>query len=231
MSEYCACVLYKVIQIIRSFFLPKRESRLRRYDTQIQTHLTVLLIPIQDLLINRLIQTNPLHRTNNLMGPRSIRPADRVLPIGIDYQSDQVRPHIMTAKVIQCLAQMTLVEIDVHKYQALEVLGGLLNEGLAIWSVDPRVAVVNVVIFCVFARWSLQGDSGGRNGLEGREGVGCRFDGVGGRYNVRVGVGDVGVRIWVLEGCGARIERPGRSTLVTPRVMLVISCRAYHAAT
>lgn len=147
------------------------------------------------------------------MRPTPIHPTDRTLTIRIHHEANQIRPHIMSPEIIQRLAQVRLIQIDIHKHQAFEVVRRLRDECLTVRAVDPRVAVVDVVVLGVFARGRLEAHAFGGDGLERGEGVGACFDGVGGGYDVGVGVGDVGVGVRVFEGCGVGVEGPERTMI------------------
>jgi hypothetical protein len=134
--------------------------------------------------------------------------ADQTLPIRIHYETDEVRTHVVSPEIVQRLTQLRFVEVDVHEHEAFEVLGGFLDQALAVGSVDARVAVVDAVVFRLLSGGSLEFDAFGRDGLEGCQGEGAGFDGVGGCDDVGVGVADVGVWVGVFEGGGVWVERP-----------------------
>ena len=103
----------------------------------------------------------------------------------------------MSPKIRKGLRKMTLIQINIHENQALEVLVRF-GEELAVRAVDAGVAVVAVgrLGVGVFGFGGAFEDAGLGDALEGGEDVGAGFDGVGGGDDVAVWVGDVGV--WVL---------------------------------
>ena len=103
---------------------------------------------------------------------------------------------------------MCLIKIDVNIDQALEIITGLGDQELAIRTVDSSVAVVDSVVLSFLAGRSLEINTLLGDHLEGSEGERAGLDGVCGSHNIGVGIGDVGVRVGILEGCGVRVKRP-----------------------
>lgn len=103
---------------------------------------------------------------------------------------------------------MCLIKIDVNIDQALEIITGLGDQELAIRSIDSGVSVVDSVVLSFLARRSLEINTLLGDHLEGSEGERAGLDGVCGSHNIGVGIGDVGVRVGILEGCGVRVKRP-----------------------
>jgi len=113
-----------------------------------------------------------------------------------------------THKVVQSLAQMRLIKVNINVNQPLEIITGLGDQKLTIRTIDSSVSIVDSVVLTLFAGRSLQINALLGDHLEGSEGKRAGLDGVGRSDDVGVGVGDVGVRVRVLEGCGVRIEGP-----------------------
>ena len=105
-----------------------------------------LLLLLSIKLNQGLVQANSLESTDHLMGATSIDLTDRTLPISIDDKTNQVWPHVMTSKVVQSLAEMRLIQINVDENKTFEVLSRLLDQTLAIRTVDASIAVVDVMI-------------------------------------------------------------------------------------
>lgn len=128
--------------------------------------------------------------------------------ISIDYK--QRRDWIVrgTYEIIQSLAQVCLIKINVDIYQTLKVVAGLGDQKLTVRAVDSCVSIVNSVVLALLTGRCLKIDSLLGDHLEGGEGEGASFDGVGGSNDVGIGIGDVGVGVGILEGCGVSVERP-----------------------
>lgn len=103
---------------------------------------------------------------------------------------------------------MCLIKIDIDVYQTLKVVTGLGDQELTIRTVDSSVAVVDSVVLSFLAGRSLEINTLLGDHLEGSEGERPGLDGVCGSHNIGVGIGDVGVRVGILEGCGVRVKRP-----------------------
>lgn len=103
---------------------------------------------------------------------------------------------------------MRLIKIDINIHQALKIITGLRDQELTIRTIDPGVAIVDSVILTLLARRSLQINSLLGDHLEGSQSKRAGFNGVGRSDDIGIGVGDVGVGVRVLEGCGVGIERP-----------------------
>ena len=103
---------------------------------------------------------------------------------------------------------MRLIKININIHQPLEIVTGLGDQKLTIRTIDSGVSVVHSVILTFLARRGLQIDSFLGDHLEGSKGERTGFDSVGWSNDIGIGVGDVGVRVGVLEGCGVRIKRP-----------------------
>lgn len=104
------------------------------------------------------------------MSTRAVDLADSTLTVSVDDETEQVRTHVVTAKVVERLAEVGLVEVNVDVDEALEVLSRLLDQALAVRAVDASVAVVDSVVLWGLAGRSLQGNTSGGNHLERRQG-------------------------------------------------------------
>ena len=167
-----------------------------------------LLLLLSIKLNQGLVQANSLESTDHLMGATSIDLTDRTLPISIDDKTNQVWPHVMTAKVVQSLAEMRLIQINVNENKTFEILSRLLDQTLAIRTVDASIAVVDVVILGLATWRSLKLHSFCGDHLEGSQSERTCLNGIGGRDDVGVGLADVGVWIWVGESGCVRIQWP-----------------------
>jgi hypothetical protein len=160
-------------------------------------------------LAERLAESNAVDGLLDDVGTRAVDLADRALAVSVDNKTEQVRAHVVAAEVVESLAEVGLVEVDVDVDQTLEVLGGLGDQGLAVGTVDASVAVVDVVVLGGLARRGLESDTGGRDGLERCQGEGGGLNGVRRGDDVGVGIADVGVRVGVLQGRSVGVQRPG----------------------
>ena len=113
-----------------------------------------------------------------------------------------------THKVVQSLAQVRLIKINVNVNQRLELITGLSDQQLTIRTIDSGVSIVDSVVLTLFAGRSLQVDTLLRDHLEGSQSKRAGFNGVGRSDDIGIGVRNVGVGVRVLEGCGVRIEGP-----------------------
>lgn len=167
-----------------------------------------LLVLAKVKLAEGLAQSDTVNSLLHLMGARSVDPADGALAISVNNQTEQVRAHVVTAEVVESLAEVSLVKVDVDVDKTFEILCRFGDQALAVRAVDASVAVVHGVIFRRLARWSLQSNTGGRDCLERCERERTSLNGVCRSDDVGVGVADVGVRVGVLEGGGVRVQRP-----------------------
>ena len=142
------------------------ESGLQVYITQGKiTKLSSprLLAVLAELeLAERLAESNTVDGLLDDVGAGAVDLADEALAVSVDNKTKQVGAHVVAAEVVESLAEVGLVKVDVDVDEALEVLGRLGDQRLAVRAVDAGVAVVDVVVFGSLARWGLEGDTGGR---------------------------------------------------------------------
>lgn len=160
-------------------------------------------------LAERLAESNTVDGLLDDVGAGAVDLADEALAVSVDNKTKQVGAHVVAAEVVESLAEVGLVKVDVDVDEALEVLGRLGDQRLAVRAVDAGVAVVDVVVFGSLARWGLEGDTGGRDCLERRQSEGGGLDGERGGHDIGVGIADVGVRVRVLQSRSVRVQWPG----------------------
>jgi len=113
-----------------------------------------------------------------------------------------------THKVVQSLAQVRLIKVNINIHQALKIITGFSDQELTIRTIDSCVSVVDSVVLTLLARRSLQINTLLGDHLEGSQSKGAGFNSVGRSDDIGIGVRDVGVRVRVLEGSGVGVERP-----------------------
>jgi hypothetical protein len=160
-------------------------------------------------LAERLAKSYTVDRLLDNVRARAVDLANRALAVSVDNKTKQVGAHVVATEVVESLAEVSLVKVDVDVDEALEVLGWLGDQGLAVRAVDASVAVVDGVVLGGLAGRGLESDAGGRDRLERCKGEGGGLDGVRRGHDVGVGVADVGVRVRVLQSRSVRVQRPG----------------------
>jgi hypothetical protein len=160
-------------------------------------------------LAERLAKSDTVDRLLDNVRARAVDLANRALAVSVDNKTKQVGAHVVATEVVESLAEVSLVKVDVDVDEALEVLGWLGDQGLSVRAVDASVAVVDGVVLGGLAGRGLESDAGGRDRLERCKGEGGGLDGVRRGHDVGVGIADVGVRVRVLQSRSVRVQRPG----------------------
>lgn len=81
-----------------------------------------LLLLAEVKLAEGLAQSDTVNSLLNLVGARSVDLADGALAIGVNDQTKQVRAHVVAAKVVESLAEVSLVKVDVDVDKTFEIL-------------------------------------------------------------------------------------------------------------
>lgn len=182
------------------------------YDTQvfrcplISTLILLLLAKVE--LAERLAESDTVNSLLHLVRARAVDLANSALAISVDDETEQVRTHVVATEVIEGLAEVGLVKVDVDVDEAFEVLCGLGDQTLTVWAIDASVAVVHGVVLGGLAWRSLESNTCRRDGLEGCESERASLDGVSRSDDIGVGIADIGVRVRILECGGVRVQRP-----------------------
>lgn len=153
-------------------------------------------------------ETYTVNRFCHFVGAGAIHIADCAFAVDVDHQPQKIRSHVVATEVVESLAQVTFVEINVNVDEPFEVFGGLLDQRLPVWTIDAGVAIVDLVVFGGLAWRRLQSDAGGGDCLERCQGLRRCLDSVCWSDDVRVCVTDVGVGVWIFQGSGVRVQRP-----------------------
>ena len=100
------------------------------------------LLALLEELAEGLAEANTVDGFLNDVGARAVDLADVTLLVCVDDKTDEIGTHVVATEVVQGLAKVSFIQVNVDVDQTLKVLSGLSDQGLTVRAENAGVAVV-----------------------------------------------------------------------------------------